>query len=212
MVTAIEKLYIDYVYKNMDNASMFSEIKPGIVLLRNTKVATLFSHPHVKLWHKFLLEIFDPKILGKKYALILPCSSVKPYRISRLHSQLESMLAKYSLADNIQRYIISEPMVLVPRELDIYYPFANYDYPPEELTEKDLEIFIELLSFVLPKLKTHRKIIAILPKHHSTILTSALKLCGNCITVEIYSYGKKAFKTVKNVVENLRNTIALHNF
>jgi len=36
----------------------------------------------------------------------------------------------------------------VPRELDIYYPFANYDYPPDELTEKDRGIFIELLALV----------------------------------------------------------------
>ncbi|MCS7111491.1 MAG: DUF5591 domain-containing protein, partial [Ignisphaera sp.] len=108
----------------------------------------------------------------------------------------------------VQRYIISEPMVLVPRELDIYYPFANYDYPPKELTERDKEMFVGLLSSVLPKLKNHKKIIAILPKHHRNIFIAALKLCNNCIEVEIYDYGRKAFRTVKNVVEFFKNIIA----
>lgn len=146
-------------------------------------------------------------MLGREYALILPCSHAKPYRISRLHSQLESMLTKYDLVYRIQRYILSEPMVLVPRELDIYYPFANYDYPPKELTEGDRETFVKLLASILPKLRKHKKIVAVLPKHHTSILVSALKLCNMCIEIEVHSYGRKAFKTIKDVVEKISKSM-----
>lgn len=209
MTTIIERLYIDYIYRNVDDPFTFFNVEPGLVVLRNKEATTLFSHPHIRLWHRFLLEVFDSRVLGKSYALILPCSRVKPYRISRLHNQLEHLLDRYGLDNSIQRYIVSEPMVLVPRELDIYYPFANYDYPPEELTERDREIFIELLASTLPKLKNHRGILAVLPKHHKNILITALKLCNNCVEVEIYDYGRKAFRTIKNVVELFKNIVVL---
>lgn len=203
MVTIVEELYIEYLYSNVNNASELLEIEPGLIVLKNTRETTLFNHPHIRLWHRFLLEVFDPGLLGRECALILPCSHVKPYRISRLHSQLESMLTKYNLVDRIQRYILSEPMILVPRELDIYYPFANYDYSPKELTERDRETFVKLLASVLPKLRKHKRIVAVLPKHHTGILVSALKSCSMCIEIEVYNYGRRAFKTIKYVVEKV---------
>jgi len=196
------KMYIDYLYQELgrDIADEILSIAPGIRILRNG-IENLFNHPHVKLWHKFLLKYFNPEVCGKKYALIMPCSSVKPYRVSATHRIAEAVLHKNGVADDVQWYILSEPMVLVPRDLDIYYPFANYDYPTYELTSTYRRLFVELLSQVLPKLRYHRKIIAVLPKHHKSILQESLSKSTVGLSIIFIDYSKKAFRSVKIAAE-----------
>ncbi len=183
-------------------------IEPGRIILRNTEKSNLFEHEHVITWHNFLLEIFHSKFTQRRYALILPCSSVKPYRLSPTHQIVEKRLSNSYAHNKIQVYVLSEPMILVPRELDIYYPFANYDYPPKELDQKHRNMFIEILSNVLKKLEYHKHIVAFLPKHHMNILQNALYGCGQCVDVTIYEYGKKAFQQIKKVVDYLIDLVA----
>lgn len=200
----VVKKYIDYIYQELGEelAAKVLSIPPGLRLLRNGS-KNLFDHPHVKLWHRFLVNHFDPGLCGRRYAIVMPCSSVKPYRASPTHQIVEAVLSRYKVLDSVQVYILSEPMVLVPRELDIYYPFANYDYPTHELFPKYREILVELLSLVLPKLKYHRKIVAVLPKHHMNILQESLARSSVDLDIIFVEYGKKAFHSVKVAAESI---------
>lgn len=195
------RTYIDFLYKELNENAVewLTTIPPGLIVLRNSNV-NLFEHPHVVIWHKFLLNYFDPSVCDKRYAIIMPCSSVKPYRLSATHRILDSTIYKNRLGDLIQIYVLSEPMILVPRELDIYYPFANYEYPVEELTPRYREKFIELLSCVLPKLRFYSKTIAVLPKHHLSILVESINRSSLDIDIDIINYGKKAFNSIKLAV------------
>lgn len=198
MLCTIVKMYIDYLYQELGKelADLILSIPPGVKILRNS-TQNLFEHPHVVFWHNFLLNHFDPRVCGRPYAIIMPCSSTKPYRVSPTHVIIDSILFKNGVTDYIQVYVLSEPMILVPRELDIYYPFANYDYPVHELTPRYREKFVELLSMILPKLKYHRKIIAVLPKHHLSILLDSLKKVGEEFDLIVIEYGKRAFQSIK---------------
>ncbi len=211
-MTSIENSYIDYLYRELGSlANHLLSIKPGDIILRNTTKLNLFDHEHVVLWHNFLLNIFDPSLTGKPCALILPCSRIKPYRLSPLHRIVDMQIEKHIAHNIIQVYILSEPMLLVPRELDIYYPFANYDYPTYELNNVYREKFIYLLSKVLPKLSYHRYIAAFLPQHHYSILIDALNRCGQCLSIELFRYGKKAFEAAalvtRHVIERCKTNI-----
>ena len=196
------KIYIDYLYNELgeDMANKLLSIPPGIKILRND-VENLFNHPHIKLWHRFLLKYFDPRLCERRYALIMPCSSVKPYRASATHRIAESVLRKNGVYEYVQVYILSEPMILVPRELDIYYPFANYDYPVHELTSTYRQLFVDLLSQVLPKLSYHREIVAVVPRHHESILRESLIKTSAKLDIIFINYGKKAFHSVKLAAE-----------
>ncbi len=201
-----ESLYIDFVYSYGDESyiKLFIDIPPGRIVLRNKGELNLFRHPHIELWHKFLRDIFNPKICFREKALILPCSSVKPYRLSATHRVAESLIDKYGLRNSVQVYILSEPMIIVPRELDIYYPFANYDYPPSELDDIYREIFIDILSTILPKLRYYRRIVAILPKHHRNILIKSIEKVNHVdLDIEVVDYGKKAFRSIRKGIELL---------
>ena len=205
---SIEKLFIDYIHSVLGpEIKELMYIKPGEIVLKNNRYCNLFEHKHVVYWHNFLINVFHSKYTSKNYALILPCSSVKPYRVSPIHRMIDKYLSVYGIQDMVQVYILSEPMILVPRELDIYYPFANYDYPPKELDPKYRDKFVDILSIVLEKLKNHKYILAFLPKHHKSILNDALKKCRYCVNIEFFDYGKKAFRQTRYVIEYLNNVI-----
>ncbi len=195
--------YIDFLYSELgpEEAEKLLAAPPGVVLLRNSKNLNLFDHPHVRLWHRFLIERFEPE--PKPLALILPCTGVKPYRLSPTHCIAAARLRNLGIAEDVSVYIMSEPMILVPQELDIYYPFANYDYPPRELGTRERELFIELLSHVLTKLRRHRFIVATLPRHHASILLDTMNRLGSDPSIMLVPYGRKAFSSIARAVDML---------
>ncbi len=59
--------------------------------------------------------------------VLLPCSAKKPYSISLSHQEFTNALGKYRKF--IHEVIITSPMGVVPRELELMYPAAHYDTP-----------------------------------------------------------------------------------
>lgn len=159
----------------------------------------LFKHPVVTKWHEYFMNRW---ISYKKIALILPCTAVKPYSLSPTHKVAYSIIKKRGLESYVQIYSLSEPMLLVPKELEECYPFNSYDYPPRIMTQQEKEEFVYLLIKPLKKIsKMHEQIIAILPRHHYNILKKASELSD--VNIKLYSYGKLAFKTISDVISSI---------
>jgi archaeosine synthase len=59
--------------------------------------------------------------------VLLPCSAKKPYSISLSHQKFIHALGKYR--KYVHEVIISSPVGVVPRELELMYPAAHYDTP-----------------------------------------------------------------------------------
>jgi archaeosine synthase len=59
--------------------------------------------------------------------LLLPCSARKPYSISNSHQMFSRSIGKNKRALN--EVIITSPLGIVPRELELVYPAAHYDTP-----------------------------------------------------------------------------------
>ncbi len=57
--------------------------------------------------------------------LIIPCSARKPYSTSKSHQAILSALGKYRRY--VREVILTSPMGVVPRELELVYPAAHYD-------------------------------------------------------------------------------------
>ncbi|HTY89776.1 MAG TPA: archaeosine synthase subunit alpha [Methanocella sp.] len=57
--------------------------------------------------------------------LIIPCSARKPYSMSQSHKALARALGKYQ--GYVHELILTSPMGVVPRELELVYPAAHYD-------------------------------------------------------------------------------------
>jgi len=196
---------LDFIYILSERVGEWVfEVPPGKIMLDASKT-NLWRHPHVVLWHEFLFKLWEPT--AKPLALILPCTSVKPYMLSATHRLAESIIKREKLSDQVVKYTLSEPMILVPEEVEVYYPFANYNYPPHLLGDSERELFVKLLSAVLRKIiGVHKRIVAVLPKHHERILRDALRICGAEQSIDVISYGKLAFKSVSHAVKLLKHT------
>jgi len=64
-----------------------------------------------------------------KVLLLLPCSARKPYSLSRSHRLFREALMSCGNPWAVHEVIITSPLGIVPRELELVYPAAHYDIP-----------------------------------------------------------------------------------
>ena len=79
----------------------------------------------VKRFASRVLERYEPPM--GKILLILPCSARKPYSISPSHLKFREAIERYR--GRIHELILTSPLGVVPRELEMVYPAAFYDIP-----------------------------------------------------------------------------------
>ena len=60
-----------------------------------------------------------------KVLLIVPCSARKPYSTSKSHRAIAGALGKYRRY--VREVVLTSPLGVVPRELELVYPAAHYD-------------------------------------------------------------------------------------
>jgi len=82
----------------------------------------VFQAPEVRYYRERLQGYRKP---WGEILLLLPCSVRKPYSISRSHRRFAKVTRNYP--GKIHELIVTSPLGLVPRELEIFYPPANYD-------------------------------------------------------------------------------------
>ncbi|MEM1627281.1 MAG: DUF5591 domain-containing protein [Sulfolobaceae archaeon] len=173
-------------------------IKEKVKLVKSRDI-DLFQHPIVRSWHNYILYKW---FSNKPYALLLPCTSIKPYSLSRTHKAAYSILKKSGRESEVQVYSISEPMLLVPREFEECYPFNNYDYPPHLMSDEEKEEFISLLIEPLKRISgMHKKVLGVLPKHHYEIVKKASEIAK--LNIELIAYGRLPFKSISLGIRKL---------
>lgn len=79
----------------------------------------------VKRFAHRVLERYEPP--KRKILLILPCSAKKPYSRSPSHAKFIEAIENYR--GYIHELILTSPLGVVPRELEMVYPAASYDIP-----------------------------------------------------------------------------------
>ena len=84
--------------------------------------------PDVWRWRRRVMERWTPAP-HKKVLLLIPCSAKKPYFMSRSHQLFREVLMSVPNPGVVQELIVTSPIGVVPRELELYYPAAQYDIP-----------------------------------------------------------------------------------
>ncbi len=128
------------------------------------------------------IKRFQERVLNRyckpscaKILLLLPCSAKKPYSFSKTHKFLKRTILETSNPDIIHELIVTSPLGLVPRELELVYPAANYDIPVTGVWDEDEKKMIKtLLSQYLSKNK-YEKIIVHLPVEITSFIKDVIK-------------------------------------
>lgn len=86
------------------------------------------KRPEVERYRrKFLADYKKP--VHKRILLLLPCSARKPYHKSKSHRAYSSAIHTASHDSLVHEVIVTSPLGVVPRELDVFYPASAYDIP-----------------------------------------------------------------------------------
>ena len=73
----------------------------------------------------------------KKVLLFLPCSAKKPYSFSRTHKAFRRAIAECGNRSVVHEVIITSPLGVVPREVELFYPAQQYDIPVSRTWSRD---------------------------------------------------------------------------
>ena len=115
--------------------------------------------PDVLRYRKAIMEMYE-RPSHKRILLLLPCSARKPYHKSKTHKMFSSAIHTAGHDTAVHEVILTSPLGMVPRELDIFYPANSYDIPVTgqwKCQERDFirELFSRFLSFGYEKVVSH---------------------------------------------------------
>lgn len=86
------------------------------------------TRPDVLRWRKRLKERYA-KPRGTRILLLIPCSARKPYSMSQTHRRFRDAVLASGRAHLLHEVIVTSPLGIVPRELELFYPAQDYDIP-----------------------------------------------------------------------------------
>lgn len=95
-----------------------------------------------------------------KLLLLLPCSAKKPYSLSKSHTTLRRAIKESGNQHLVHEVIITSPLGIVPRELELFFPAQHYDIPVTgHWFEDEISIIQEDLVHYLDKNEYERIIV-----------------------------------------------------
>ncbi|NYT11563.1 MAG: hypothetical protein GKC03_03300 [Methanomassiliicoccales archaeon] len=92
----------------------------------NTKQS--LHRPDVQRWRRRILDRYRPPE-HKRILLLLPCSARKPYSTSKTHKLFRKVIDTIGKSHLIHEVIVTSPLGVVPREIELLYPASQYDIP-----------------------------------------------------------------------------------
>lgn len=177
--------------------------EPGFIVLDGGD--ELFFNEHVLRFYHYVLNYWKPS--EKLIALYFGCSHHKPFSNSFVHRKAIRMLKKHDLDGFVQQFIISEPLTVCPRELELTFPAANYNFPPERLGKNGEKEFIKRLRVFLQKRasKAYLHHVVFAPNHHKEIFKEASEKVVNpkYVPYNVYQL-PKLLTTLKELRKSLR--------
>jgi len=106
----------------------FLEERTPIVRKRPLLATTMdaLNRPEVRRFQERVIQRFE-KPANAKVLLLLPCSAKKPYSFSKSHTLFREVIHSVENPWVVHEVILTSPLGLVPRELELTYPASLYD-------------------------------------------------------------------------------------
>ena len=165
------------ILRRLDRTNAFDGLYPAVRSshFRANAGESMFRH-EIALFEERLVSRYVPP--RSDICVLLPCASRKPYSLSRSHQMF--MRVVDSRAHEV---IVTSPLGVVPRELELVYPAGHYDVPVTgywDLEEQEL-----LTGFLTAYLEKHKyeRILCHLEGGAKAVALEAAKRAG--VTLEI---------------------------
>ena len=111
------------------------------------------SRPEILRWRRRLESRYE-KPAGTRILVLIPCSARKPYSFSKSHMRFRQAIQQSGAADIVHEVIVTSPIGLVPRELELFYPAQDYDIPVTGHWDRDEKTLAqEMVSWLVSSQK-----------------------------------------------------------
>ncbi|MFO7677316.1 MAG: archaeosine synthase subunit alpha [Thermoplasmatota archaeon] len=98
----------------------------------------------VKRFQSYLQSRYS-KPDSTRILLLLPCSAKKPYSFSKSHRLFKKELSKIKNSAVIHEVIITSPLGIVPRDIELIYPASRYDISVSGHWDEDEKLMIRTI-------------------------------------------------------------------
>ena len=116
-------------------------------------------------------------------AVLLPCSARKPYSRSQSHRRFSA-----AIDGRAHELILTSPLGLVPRDLELIYPAAHYDVPVTGYWDREEKYLIAATVAAYFRKHQYRRIIAHLDGGAAEVAEQAAEMAG--VILEHTCHGK----------------------
>lgn len=114
-----------------------------------------FFLPEFEDAFRFIISTYNPP--KKEIAIFLPCALRKPYSSSPSHRLFQRVIDSQLLPD-AYHIVVFGTCGVIPRELELMYPFAHYHYMLGKCTDNTIrEAFLEIETYRLAAYLTKTK-------------------------------------------------------
>ncbi len=111
--------------------SHYTFLEKHTPMIGNQLIATTRNalfRPEVKRFKERVIHAYA-KPESTRVLLLLPCSARKPYSFSKSHQRFQKIIHKTKNPWSIHEVVLTSPLGVVPRELELIYPASVYDIP-----------------------------------------------------------------------------------
>jgi archaeosine synthase len=157
----------------------------------------------VKRFANRVLERYEPP--ARQILLILPCSARKPYSTSSSHAKFIETIGGYR--GHVHELILTSPLGVVPRELEVVYPAPFYDIPVTGYWDAEEREWVSscLRAYLERNLRNYERIVVHLSGAYKEICSGVADDLG----IEIaYTCEESEDATSKEALNRLRERIA----
>ncbi len=133
---------------------------------------------------------------SKKILLLLPCSAKKPYSSSKTHRIIRSTLTDIANRHVVHEVVITSPLGVVPKEVELFYPAQQYDIPVIRYWSRDEINMIQqdLLEFL--KKNRYDGIVVHLPRDYEFVWDTLDDHTNTCIDTPLSSSSLEKLKDI----------------
>jgi archaeosine synthase len=118
--------------------------------------------PEIRRFQQRVIERYEKPPSGK-ILLLLPCSAKKPYSFSKSHKLFRECFLNLANPFVVHEVILTSPLGLVPRELELTYPASSYDIAVTGHWDEDEKKMIRTLLQAFLKKNSYDAVIMHIP-------------------------------------------------
>ena len=175
-ISSLKDSYLTSMLKILDR-EYFETIKQYTPLFQNLNKINCsselsFYRPDFNEFRRRVVNNFSPEEFTKLIVLF-PCSAKKPYSSSKSHKKLLKVLRDTAKAKfpNIQEFILTSPLGVIPRQLESIYPANLYDISVTGLwNQEEIQITSDMLIDLLSQYPKSTPIIAHVEENYYPIV------------------------------------------